>query len=108
MKRPFANPLQISDLKSSIYTIRAAGVFVNLSRLLAFPHYVPEQVIDLPSGFLLHIGQDMAVSVQRDRNGGVPQPITHHLGMYPLLQQHGRVRVPQVVEAAVRHPQPLS
>ena len=57
-----------------------------------------ERPVDSVGDFPLHIGQHMTVSVQRDRDRGMAQPITDLLGVMPLAEEQRRVRVAQGVE----------
>ena len=52
---------------------------------------------DLGCSVLLHGGEHVAVDIERDRDGGVAQPLLHDPGVDALMQGEGRVRMPQVV-----------
>jgi len=60
----------------------------------------PQRLVDLGRRLLLHVRGAVRVDIERDRDIGVPEALLDHLGMNTLAQQHGRVRVPQIVEAA--------
>jgi hypothetical protein len=49
------------------------------------------------SRFLLERGNDVAVGVQRERDGGVTQLLTDHLRVDTLSQEDRRHRMPQVM-----------
>lgn len=52
----------------------------------------------------LHRGDGMAVHVQRQRHGGVPEPLTHHLDVDAGGESQRRVSVAQVMEPDARQP----
>jgi hypothetical protein len=48
----------------------------------------------------------VTVSIQRDRDGGVPEHLGDDLRVYALRQQQRGAGVPEVVEADLRQPGP--
>ncbi len=59
---------------------------------------------EVVGGLLLHVGEDVAVGVERDLDAAVAQPVGHHLGVLPQAEHDSRVRVPQIVEPDARDP----
>ena len=56
---------------------------------------------------VLHVGQDVAVGVERYRDGGMPQHLGDDLGVYVLEQQYGRGGIPQLVGVSSREGWPV-
>jgi hypothetical protein len=50
---------------------------------------------------LLHVGDNVAVDVERDRDGGVPEHLTHYLWVHLACKEQGRRCVAKVVKANV-------
>jgi len=66
------------------------------------PRGGPKRCIELICGGGLHRWHDVTVRVQRDFHRPMPELFAHHLGMNSLLEEDGRVRVSQIVEANAR------
>lgn len=47
----------------------------------------------------MHIGHNVAISVERETDVGVPEYLLHDLGMNAAAQEQRGARVPQIVEA---------
>ena len=63
-----------------------------------------EDFFDRLHRFHLHRRQHMRIGIERDPDARVAEAFRHDLGMDPLLQHQGRVRVPQVMETRGRQP----
>jgi hypothetical protein len=61
----------------------------------------PQSRVDLLRGLLLYVRGNVAVGVQGDADVGVPEALRNHHGVHTGLQQLDRVRVAQIVEAAL-------
>ena len=55
----------------------------------------------------LHRGDGVRVGIERDRDGGVAETLTDHLGVHAGLQGQGGMGVAQVVQADRRQHRPL-
>src|SRR6266550_5040223 len=58
--------------------------------------------IDLRRGILLHRGGDVAIQVQGQRNGGVPEALLRNARMNTGHQELGSVRVAQIMKPKCR------
>ena len=78
-----------------------------LSRRSAFVSFLdrhPERGVDLLSRVFLHARKDVAVGIECNPNLGVPEALTHYLGVDALPKKLCRVRVSKIVEPNVRQP----
>ena len=60
-----------------------------------------DEAIQPPRRPLLHPPRHVCVYVGRERQGAVPQPLTHHLQILPRRQQQARVAVAHLVRLVV-------
>lgn len=61
-----------------------------------------ESTLHSVGGLISYTRQHVRVSVHSLGDGGVPQELLHQLGMNPPVQQQGRRRVPEIMEADLR------
>ncbi len=66
-----------------------------------------ENFIEARGGRFLQAGRNMAVSVERYLDAGVPQPFLDDLGMHSLFQHQRGMGMPCIVQPDIFKPGPL-